>query len=31
MNKSHFAMINLTKPQVSGLLLDRKQGYSAAS
>jgi hypothetical protein len=31
MNKSHFPMINLAKPQVSGLHLDHKQGYSAAS
>ena len=30
LNKSHFPMINVTKPQVSCLLLDRKQGYSVA-
>ena len=31
LNKSHFPMINVTKPQVSCLLLDRKEGYSVAS
>jgi len=31
LNKSHFPMINVAKPQVSRLLLDRKQGYSVAS
>jgi len=31
LNKSHFAMINFTNPQVRSLLLDRKRGYSAAS
>jgi hypothetical protein len=31
LKKSHFPMINVTKQQVSCLLLDRKQGYSVAS
>jgi len=31
LNKSHFPMINIAKPQVSRLLLDRKRGYSVAS
>ena len=31
LNKSHLPMINAAKPQVSYLLLDRKQGYSVAS
>ncbi len=31
MNKSHFPMINVAKPQVSCLLFDREQVYSVAS
>jgi hypothetical protein len=31
LNNSHFTMINLAKPQLSGLGLDRKQDYSVPS
>ena len=31
LNKSHFPMINVAKPQVSCFSLDRKHGYSVAS